>query len=65
MAKQTNETEQIEHTIKNYFTKEQIIESNRYKFRKDILNVLLESGKTYTLDEVDRLLENFMKGKVK
>ncbi len=65
MAKQTNETEQIEQTIKNYFTKEQIIESNRYKSRKDILNVLLESGKTYTLDEVDRLLENFMKGKVK
>lgn len=49
-------------TIK--YTKESIIGSEKYKNRADILNVLLEEGKEYTLDAVDVLIEKFMKGKV-
>lgn len=46
------------------FTKDSIIRSEKYKNRADILNVLLEEGKEYTLDAVDVLIEKFMKGKV-
>lgn len=46
------------------YSKEQIIMSNRYKNRKDLLNVLLEDGKYYSTDAVDKMIEKFMKGKV-
>lgn len=50
-------------TIK--YTKESIIGSEKYKNRADILNVLLEDGKTYDCETVDKTIEKFMKGKVK
>lgn len=31
----------------------------------DLIGALLEDGKTYTLNEVDALIEKFMKGKVR
>lgn len=47
------------------FSKEKILSAKRYRNRVDLLGVLLKDGKDYTFDEVDALLENFMKGKVK
>jgi hypothetical protein len=47
------------------FTKEQILASKKYSNRRDILGAILSSDKTYTLEQVDSLLEKFMKGKVK
>ena len=47
------------------FTKEQILASNKYSGRKDVLNVLLDEGIQYTLEQVDSIIEKFMKGKVK
>lgn len=47
------------------YTKEQLMASNRYANRRDLISALLEDGKTYTLKEVDALMEKFMKGKVK
>lgn len=47
------------------FTKEKIIKFKRYSNRIDLLNALLDDNKAYTLDEVDALINNFMKGKVK
>lgn len=47
------------------YTKEQLAASNRYANRRDLINALLETGKTYTSKEVDALIEKFMKGKVK
>jgi hypothetical protein len=47
------------------FTKEKIIKFKRYSNRIDLLNALLDDNKAYTLDEVDALIDNFMKGKVK
>ena len=47
------------------YSKEQLIRSERYMRRRDLLGVLLQDGKVYTLEEVDTLLDNFMKGKVK
>jgi hypothetical protein len=49
---------------KNKFTKEQLLQSKRYIDRTDLLNVLLEADKSYSLEEVDGLIEDFMKGKV-
>lgn len=46
------------------FTKEQILTSNKYANRRDILNAIL-SDSEYTLSEVDFLLVEFMKGQVK
>ncbi|WP_024832386.1 hypothetical protein [Ruminiclostridium josui] len=46
------------------FSKEQIISCKRYAGRKDLLNVLLESNKMYSFDEVDNSINNFLKGKV-
>ena len=47
------------------FPKEQLLRSQRYAKRRDLLGALLEDGKWYTLEEVDTAIENFMKGKVK
>lgn len=47
------------------FSKNQIISSEKFKNRRDILNVLLEDDKTYTNEEILEVLENKMKGKVK
>lgn len=47
------------------YSKEQILKAKKYVARKDILNVLLTNDKTYTLKEVDKLIENFMKKEVK
>lgn len=46
------------------FSKEQIAASARYVNRKDLVDALLEKGKKYTIEEVDRKIEEFMKGKV-
>ncbi len=47
------------------FSREQILESKLYRDRRDLLGALLKEGETYTLAQVDNLLEGFMKGKVK
>jgi Ca2+-binding EF-hand superfamily protein len=46
------------------FTKEQIVSAKRYIHRKDVLTMLLEEGQSYTHEEVDELIEKFMKEKV-
>lgn len=47
------------------YTKEQLAASQRYANRQDLINALLVPDKTYTLDEVEALIEKTMKGKVK
>lgn len=47
------------------FTRRQILESGRYKGRKDLVSALLDAGREYTITEVDRMIDRFMKGKVK
>lgn len=47
------------------FTKAKILTFQRYRNRVDLLTVLLDENKAYTTDEVDALIEKFMKGKVK
>lgn len=47
------------------FVKSQIISSDKYKNRADLLNVLLEDDKEYTLSEIDKKLEDFLGMEVK
>lgn len=47
------------------FTKENILKFKQYRNRVDLLTVLLEDNKAYTKNEVEALIEKFMKGKVK
>ncbi|MBQ4541217.1 MAG: hypothetical protein IJA23_00015 [Clostridia bacterium] len=46
------------------FSKEQILASNKYANRRDALDAILEDNGVYTIEQVDSLLEKFMKGKV-
>lgn len=46
------------------YGKEQILGSSRYHGQRDLVNALLEEGKQYSLEEVDGLLEEYLKGKV-
>jgi len=59
----TNKIETVEEKVT--FSKTKILKSKRYRFRVDLLNVLLNDSKEYTFDEVDALIKKFMKGKVK
>lgn len=48
------------------FSKSHILTFKRYANRRDLLTQLLKDGENYTLDQVDGLIQNFMKkGKVK
>lgn len=47
------------------FTKEQIVKAKKYINRRDLVNALLVNGNSYTLNEVDELINKFMKGSVK
>ena len=58
----TKKTENVKQESK--FSKEQILSSAKYSNRRDALNVVLSDDKTYTHEEVDTLLNKFMKGKV-
>ena len=58
-----DKTATVENAALQY-TKESIINSEKYKNRADILNVLLKDDQTYTLETVDKMIDKFMKGKV-
>lgn len=47
------------------FCKEQLLISARYRNRRDLVSALLDDGKSYTVAEVDQMIEKFMKGQVK
>lgn len=46
------------------FPKERIMMAAKYQDRKDIVGVLLVDGKEYSFEQVDAMIEKFMKGKV-
>lgn len=53
-----------EETAVSKYSKEQIIESKKFKSRVDVLKVILDESKTYTIAEVENEINKFMKGKV-
>lgn len=55
----------VTEKVENKFSKEQLIASNRFRERRDILEALLETGKLYTVKAVEEKIESYMKGRVK
>ncbi len=53
-----------EATTKKY-AKEQLIASQRYADKRDLLEALLDDDKKYSLSDVDSKIEKYMKGEVK
>ena len=47
------------------FTKEQILKSKRFENRRDLLNAVLKEDTLYNMDEVQTMLDEYLKGKVK
>lgn len=47
------------------FTKEQIINSNKFEDKKDVLNVILKENEKYSINEVLELIDEFLKEEVK
>ena len=62
MAKTKKEDEAKEKPV---FTKESLLNSKKYMFQKDLLNILLKDGKEYTLEEVDKKINEFKIGIIK
>lgn len=61
MKKSKADTKNEEKTM---YSKEQILKSNKFKNRVDILNVLLQDDKEYSLSDVEDTLNKFMKRRV-
>lgn len=49
-------------TEKITFSKVTILASEKYSHRSDLLNMLLKDSKRYTFEEVDKIIDSFMKG---
>ncbi len=51
--------------VESSFSKEQLLAAKRFQNRRDILNTLLSPDKQYTVEAVEKIIENYMKGQVK
>jgi hypothetical protein len=47
------------------FSRDKILKFKRYASRVDLLRVLLGTRREYSLDEVDTIIDDFLKGRVK
>lgn len=73
MAKKKDSAAEIEAVKENEsnplsetdFTKEQLLSSERFQGKRDLLNALLKENQTYTVSQAEEMIEKYMKGKVK
>ena len=56
---------EVKEQTETAYTKEQFVTSNSYKDYKEVLQAVLKEDKEYTKTEVETILKQFMKGKVK
>lgn len=57
--------EKVQEITKLGYSKEQILKSEKYANRKDILAIVLEDGKIYSHEEIEKEIDKFMKKEVK
>ena len=62
MAKKKTDVDTVEAPTSVTYTKEQIYKAKRYMNKKDIITVMLKNDERYTFDQVDQLIEQFLKG---
>ena len=53
-----------ETTTAPHFTKAQLMGSHKYASKRDLIGALLNDKETYTTEQVDALIEKYLKGKV-
>lgn len=46
------------------YTKNQIVKSKTFINNKDLLNAILKDDKSYSKQEINKIIENYKKGKV-
>lgn len=46
------------------FTKEQLLDSDRFRDRIDLVSTILSNGEEYTIEFVEEQIEKYMKGQV-
>nr|DAQ25862.1 MAG TPA: hypothetical protein [Caudoviricetes sp.] len=46
------------------FTKEQLLDSDRFRDRIDLVSAILSDGEEYTIEFVEEQIEKYMKGQV-
>lgn len=56
--------EKLVNEIEILFSKEQILKSNRFKDKRDILSALLEDDKKYKLSNVESMIVDFLNKEV-
>ena len=59
-----NKKEKSVNEIEILFSKEQILKSNRFKDKRDILSALLEDDKKYKLSNVESMIVDFLNTEV-
>ena len=47
------------------YTKEQLLKAKRFRDNVDIVNVVLDEYSVYTVKETEKLIINFLRGKVR
>jgi hypothetical protein len=57
-----NEAVVVETVEEPVFDKKQLTSCTRYSHRRDLVNALLEDGKTYTITQVDQMISDFDNG---
>ncbi len=65
-GKRSAEQKELKQDVSNTsFVKEQILVSAKYQHRRDLLNALLQDGESYSLETIDKKIEDYMKGPVR
>jgi len=65
MANGKKKTPEKAASVPVVFSKAKVLTLKRYAKRRDLLKSLLTDGEYYTMDQVDAVIQKFMKGKVK
>ncbi len=60
-SKSVNITEKSEAL----FTKEQLLRSERFRGKRDVLNAVLRDNEKYSVERAEQEIEKFLKGRVK
>ena len=64
-ARQEDSMENSKKTAERLFSKEQLVNSGKFAGRRDLLETMLKDGKQYSVPEVEKMIERFMKGRVR
>ncbi|MCM1326961.1 MAG: hypothetical protein NC094_08920 [Bacteroidales bacterium] len=64
-AKADQSEQKVGECAEPMFSKLQLVRCDKYHDRRDLVDALLDDGKKYTMEQVDKIIEEFMKGKVR